>query len=194
MKVKICGIRTIEAAIAAVEAGADFLGFNFVPTSRRRIEVDIARQIAKEVKEKIYIVGVFQNQDIEKIEDIVEYVGLGFVQLHGDESPAYVEQVKTKVIKVFNSKTINTMSRYSDCMYLLDRDKQGEGEMIDLEKARVTAKKFSLFLAGGLTPENVKDAIEKVRPYAVDVASGVETNGEQDLEKIKLFIERAKVL
>lgn len=190
-RVKICGIRTIEAAIAAIEAGADFLGFNFVANSSRRIHIDMATKIASMVYGKVKLVGVFQDQKIEKINQTAKILMLDFVQLHGKENNEYIAQIRKPVIKSF---TLLDNPEIIQAKYLmLDRVVQGQGAMVDLQKAALLAKNFLLFLAGGLTPENVKEIVKKVQPYAVDVAGGVETDGVQDVEKIRKFIERAKI-
>lgn len=192
VKVKICGIRTVDAAIAAVDAGADFLGFNFVPNSKRRITKQQAKKISDTVRGKITLVGVFQNQDMEEVNGIAKYVGLDFVQLHGKEDNEYIQKVKRPVIKSFTllDKPEVIQAEY----FMLDRVAQGQGDIVSLEKAALLARNFLLFLAGGLTPENVKKIVKEVRPHAVDVAGGIETNGAQDTEKIRLFIERVKSL
>lgn len=189
-KVKICGIRDIEAAIAADDAGADFLGFNFVPTSQRYIDPMFAQKIIKLVKGKVKIVGVFQNAKVSDVNDIVSKLGLDFVQLHGKEDDDYISNVAVPVIKSFKVDDVihNTKAAY----VLLDRVKQGEGKMVDLEKAAKLAANFPLFYTGGLNPDNVAKVVKKVKPFAVDVAGGVETKGIQDLEKIRLFIKNAK--
>lgn len=192
VKVKICGIRTLDAAQAAVDAGVDFLGFNFVPKSKRYIAPSKAKKIIETVKGRVNIVGVFQNAPLEEVNKIAEDLPLGFVQLHGAESPEYILDVKANVIKVFSLVTAGTMLRYSVSLYLLDRKKQGEGRMVNDKKAARLAKRFPLVFSGGLTPKNVSDVIKIVRPVMVDVASGVETDGKQDLKKIREFIRRAK--
>lgn len=188
--VKICGIRSLEAAKAAVNPGADFLGFNFVPTSKRYINPSDAVKIINEVRSKVKIVGVFQDTDVNYVNNISLNLELDFVQLHGQENLEYIQKVQAKVIKA-----ITTSDKINPCgidYFLLDRVKQGKGEMIDTHQARAIADIYSIFLAGGLTPENVTKMIKKVHPFAVDVASGVETNGIQDIEKVKTFIRNAK--
>lgn len=192
VKVKICGVRTFEAAIVALDAGADFLGFNFVENSKRRITKQQAKKIADAVRRKIMFVGVFQNQPLGEVNDVAKEIGLDFIQLHGKENNEYIQKVKRPVIKSF---TLFDNPEAIKAKYLmLDRVVQGQGDVVNLEKAGELAKAHSLFLAGGLRPENVAEVVTKVRPYAVDVAGGVETNGVQDMEKIRLFIERARSL
>lgn len=188
--VKICGIRSLEAAKAAINSGADFLGFNFVPTSKRYINPSDAVKIINEVRNKVEIVGVFQDADVNYVNNISLNLELDFVQLHGQENLEYIQKVQAKVIKA-----ITTSDEINPCgidYFLLDRVKQGKGEMIDTHQARAIADIYLIFLAGGLTPENVTKMIKKVHPFAVDVAGGIETNGKQDLEKIKLFVRNAK--
>lgn len=190
VKVKICGVRTLEAAQVAIEAGADYLGFNFVPSSRRFIKPEQALEIINKIKGKLKIVGVFQNADIKMVNQLVKQLDLNFVQLHGQESPEYIKHIQSKLIKVINS--FNETNSYTVDYFLLDRMKQGEGEMVNVDEAMLTANKYPIFLAGGLTPENVAGVVKKIQPFGVDVASGVETNGKQDIEKIKAFIISAK--
>lgn len=199
MLVKICGIRTIESAQAAVSAGADLIGLIFIPESKRKITVEIAKEIADKVRNQVKIVGLFRNQPLEEVNRIIDQVGFDYIQLQGEEDPDYVDQVHCKVIKGFPlaanfdlEKTKQEMKSYKVDYFLLDRIVQGQGEMVDLAKAKELAKEFPLFFAGGLNPENVAEVIESVQPLGVDVASGVETNGQTDIEKVKLFTNRAK--
>lgn len=190
VKVKICGIRSFEAAQAAVETGADFLGFNFVPTSKRYILPSIAEKIISKVKGKPQIVGVFQNAPIKLVNDLVSVLGLDFVQLHGNENNEYINKVSIPVIKYITmNHQINSIKA---AYFLLDRTKRGTGKMVNLKKAADLAYRFHIFYAGGLNPQNVADIIRQVKPFAVDVASGIETDGIQDIKKIRLFIENAK--
>lgn len=188
--VKICGIRTIEAAVAALDAGADFLGFNFVPTSKRYIDPKDAEKIIEEIEiSGVELVGVFQNEEFGKVNKIAASLGLDYVQLHGEEDNEYISKIDFPVIK---SITLNDNPRLINAEYFLLDRKGRTGDIVDLEKAAEMAKKFQIFFAGGLTPENVSEIVVKVQPFAVDVAGGIETDGVQDLDKIKLFIENAK--
>lgn len=206
MLIKICGIKTLSAAKAATEAGADFIGFNFVPTSGRYITPVRAHSIIKEtdlhkVKKghRSVIVGVFQNQPLEYVNKTDWKLRLDYVQLHGDESPEYCAQIKAPIIKAFNldsdfdvQAVTNDMKKYKAVFYLLDR-KGREGEPLNFKKVAELAEKFPIILAGGLTPENVATAVAASGPIkAVDVAGGVETNGEKDLQKIRRFIEKVR--
>lgn len=189
VKVKVCGIRTIEAAQIAIDAGADFLGFNFVTSSKRYINPADALKIINLIKGQVKIVGVFQDANINYVNKIATKLGLNFIQLHGSEDNKYISQLDLPVIK---STIINDQSQKIHAKYfLLDRPNR-KSAMVNLETAAQLAAKFPIFFAGGLTSGNVADAIDKVHPFAVDVAGGVETEGSQDLTKIKLFIKNAK--
>lgn len=190
VKVKICGIRSIEAARVAVKEGADFLGFNFVPTSARFIDPGNALEIISAVRGRVKIVGVFQDANISLVNQIASNLELDFVQLHGHEDNEYISQIKVPVIK---SITVDDRPEELQVDYfLLDRSDRGEGELVNTDKARLIALQYQIFLAGGLTSENVSEAIQKVSPFGVDVAGGVETDGVQDINKIKEFIKNAK--
>lgn len=188
-KVKICGIRTLQSALVAIHVGVDFLGFNFVPASSRYIDPDEAKKIITKIRGKTKIVGVFQNAEIFYVNKLSKKLKLDYVQLHGNENAEYIEQIEAKVIKkIHEMPSIND----SVAFYLLDRKIQGKGKIVAVEKAVMIAKKIPIFLAGGLTSENISMAIEKVKPYAVDVASGIETNGEIDQQKVTHFIKNVK--
>ncbi len=191
VKVKICGVRSLEMAQLAIDAGTDFLGFNFVPTSKRYLDPKSAEKIVSKIKGKIKTVGVFQNERIDEINKIAEKLDLDYVQLHGDEDVEYRKKIKRKIIQKIHTDWSFTDKQ--NCEYfLLDREVQGKGKMIDLKIAKELTKYFPTFIAGGLTPKNVKDVVRKVKPFAVDVAGGIETEGEPDVKKIKLFIKNAK--
>lgn len=199
MKVKICGIQTLQDAKHAIDAGADYLGFIFVKSSKRYIEQVVAKKIISEVKSEIPIVGVFRDNELEEVNSLCEDLGVDFVQLHGEECPEFCEKVNRPVIKSFGlppkfvvNNIIQKMKRYDVQYYLLDRKKPGEGESLSLESSAKIAYSFPLFFAGGLTPENVGEVVRQVKPFAVDVISGVKTNSEFDFEKMKRFIENAK--
>jgi phosphoribosylanthranilate isomerase len=197
--IKICGIRSDMAARTAIYAGAKFLGFNFVPGSKRRVSPEIAKQIIDQFKAQVKIVGVFQNQDIEEVKEIAETLDLDYVQLHGEEDPAYAQEIGRPIIKVLQlesefdiTQVLKEMNKFKTDLFLLDRKKQGKGKLLDPKHLSIIAKEKQIFVAGGLTPENVAEVVRLVRPFGVDVAGGIETNRIEDTEKIKSFIERAK--
>lgn len=200
VKIKICATRSLEAAQIAVFEGAEFLGFVFTPLVKTHtVNMYVAKIISKKLKGKINLVGVFQNMQLDLVQKIIKDCNLDYAQLHGDESMGYINQIKIKVIKAFRfsgdfdiEEARNRMRQFKADYYLLDRMKQSEGPMLNLEKVAILAKEFPLVFAGGLNPDNVAEVIKKVKPQMVDVASGVETDGMQDLKKIKRFIREAK--
>jgi len=198
-KVKICGIRTSEQAFIAYEAGADFLGLQFVPSSKRVVDVAEARKMSDRLKGKIPLVGVFQNQPPDEVNRISREINLDYAQLHGNEDIEYCKKMVVPVIKSFclpfgfdPADTLVLMKKYIAAFFLIDREKRGEGKMLPIKNAALLANTYPVFLAGGLTPENVLEAVKNVKPYAVDVASGIETEGIPDSGKIRLFIQHAK--
>jgi phosphoribosylanthranilate isomerase len=197
VKVKICGVRTFAEAEAAVEAGADGLGFNFWPASPRFIEPDAAREIIRELSPLVSSVGVFVNEQPERILEIASRLDLSAVQLHGDESPevcAGLAPLKViKALRVAGDFDLNQISEYAVDMVLLDTGVKGSyggtGRSFDWGIA-VEAKRLApIILAGGLTVENITDAIVQVKPVAVDVCSGVEAEpGRKDFRKLDEFM------
>ncbi len=198
-KVKICGIRRLESALTAVRAGADYVGFNFVKASKRYIKPDKAKKIAMNVKGKIQCIGVFQNNPSEEVNRIASDLELDFVQLHGKEDNEYIKKIHAKIIKAISvpsdmttKQLIANMYAYTADFLLLDREHQGKGNTIDIELAKYVADRFPIFFAGGLYEDNVASIISLVKPYAVDVAGGIETRGREDDDKIIRFTKRAK--
>lgn len=200
MKVKICGIKTIEEAQAAFDAGADFLGFNFVPASKRLISTETAKLIIDKLPKEILKVGVFKDEDILKINKLINYLKFDYVQLHGNESPEYVAQIKgAGIIKTVSlptdfdvEKTLEKMKKHQVDYFLLDREMQGTGKLLNPAKVRQLTSIFPIILAGGLTVENVAEAVGIARPQVIDVAAGVETDGAKDKNKIMEFIQTVK--
>lgn len=200
IKVKICGITNLEDARAAVEFGADALGFNFYRESPRYVAPDIAEDILEEIPPSIWKVGVFVNEAEEVVKDLSSVLGLDYLQFHGDETPYYCEQFATPYWKAFrlqDEKSIEFMKKYRCDHYLVDSDARkaygGTGITGNWDLAREAKKVGKVFLAGGLTPENIEMAIQVVKPDGVDVASGVESQpGKKDMKKMEDFITRAK--
>jgi phosphoribosylanthranilate isomerase len=199
VKVKICGITRLEDAMAAIEAGADALGFNFFKGSPRCVFPETVKDIISKLPPFITTVGVFVNETAETINEILDITGIDAIQLHGDESPDFCT-LWSKVIKAFRVRDLTDLEplkRYRATAFLLDTYSKdsygGTGQIFNWDIAR-EAKRFGpIILAGGLTPGNVEDAVRIVRPYAVDVCSGIEKEkGIKDAERMKLFIERAK--
>jgi phosphoribosylanthranilate isomerase len=184
----------------AVEAGADALGFVFYDKSPRNINPLAAANIIAKLPPFIQTVGLFVNEELEKINWTADYCGLDLVQLHGDETPEECLEVNRRVIKAFRIHdivSIEPLHKYQVCGYLLDAwcpdSYGGTGKTFNWEMAAAARQYGRIILAGGLSPDNVIDAIRQVRPYAVDVSSGVESApGKKDAEKMKEFIKRAK--
>ncbi|SEN58259.1 phosphoribosylanthranilate isomerase [Mesobacillus persicus] len=198
MKVKICGLKTVEAALHAAHEGADALGFVFA-RSKRQIYAEQAREIIQELPEGIWKVGVFVNETPEKIAEIAEIAGLTHIQLHGEEETSLYRKQGKEVIKSVSIKTEEDIDRIRQIeadYILLDSPpghyKGGNGTKFNWELAAGLEVRNRVILAGGLNPENVKTAIQTVHPFMVDVSSGVETEGEKDLAKISVFIREAK--
>ena len=194
-RVKICGIRCLEEAIAAREAGAWAIGQVFAP-SPRRLEVDVAAAINRKLGRTILKIGVFVNEEVEDLRRIAASCRLDMVQLHGDEEPAYLEEVSVPVIKSFRmrgSLELEQLKRWRPWAYLFDSYRPGvyggTGESFDWSFLQEIARQERIILAGGLNTENVGRAIHQLRPMAVDVSSGVEyPGGGKDPAKIREFI------
>jgi len=197
VRVKICGIKRPEDAGAAVDAGADAIGLNFWRPGRRYIPPETARVIAGALPPFVARVGVFADEEADTIRRIADLCRLDALQLHGSESPEFCRQFDRPVlkgIKVRGPESIDGLARYRVAAYLLDTLLPGEmggtGKAFDWSLAVRAKAAGPVILSGGLTPENVGEAIRAVAPYAVDVASGVETGGEKDPAKIRAFIAR----
>jgi phosphoribosylanthranilate isomerase len=198
--VKICGITNLEDALAAVEFGADALGFNFYAKSPRRVSPEKAEKILEEIPPSILRVGVFVNEADQTVRDLSVALELNYLQFHGDETPSYCEQFAVPYWKAFrlkDEKTLELMKKYKCDYYLVDtfltQAYGGTGVTGNWELAREAKKMGKIILAGGLTPENVADAIRTVKPDGVDVASGVEEKpGRKDAAKVERFISNVR--
>jgi phosphoribosylanthranilate isomerase len=197
VRVKICGVRTLEEARAAVAAGADALGFNFWPRSPRYVAPADAGGIARQLPPLVSLVGVFVNEERGRINATAATVGLHAIQLHGDEPPAFCEGFGglrvIKALRVSADFDCRELERYAVAMILLDAGVKGSyggtGQRFDWRTA-IAAKRYApLMLAGGLRADNVAEAITAVRPAAVDVCSGIEAEpGRKDLRKLREFM------
>ena len=197
MLVKICGITRLEDAVVAVECGAQALGFVFWPGSPRAIDPSRARAIVRTLPPFVTAVGVFVNQAVEYVNQVAALVGLGVVQLHGDESVVYASGISQPVLKAL---TVDA-ARGPACeqwpattMILLDAHdpvrRGGTGQTIDWTEAASVASRRRIILAGGLTPDNVACAIASVRPFGIDVSSGLEqAPGIKDRGRIRSLFE-----
>jgi phosphoribosylanthranilate isomerase len=198
--VKICGITNLDDALAAVEAGADALGFNFYQRSPRYIEPESAREIVDRLPDNVISTGVFVNEDLENAEQIAATADVSMLQLHGDESPEYCKRLKDKglyVVKVFRTGddfTLDRLGEFDVPLIMLDaattKARGGTGTVSDWSKARETVKLYPrMFLAGGLTPENVAAAIDAVEPFGVDACSLLESAlGRKDHQRVRDFV------
>ena len=200
MRVKICGIMNVHDALAATEYGADAIGFVLYRSSPRYIDLGTVKNIMAQLPPFVTTVGVFANAEEREIRSVVEECGIDVIQLQGDEPPDLCRRLGSRVIKAIRVRdrfSLNKMIPYKVRAYVLDTYREGQlggtGETFDWDLA-FQAKKFGkIILAGGLTPDNVRQAVEQVRPYGVDVSSGVEERiGKKDLTKLKRFIEIAK--
>ncbi|MFP5115094.1 phosphoribosylanthranilate isomerase [Bacillaceae bacterium C204] len=199
MKVKICGITDVETAVTAAQFGADALGFVFAE-SKRRVSVAEAQEIISHLPKEIYKVGVFVNESSDAIEKIASTVGLTHIQLHGDEPAAFSALLSLPVIKAISfqgNEKLTALANFPSDFILLDSPKGkyrgGNGTVFnwsEVDPDVINTKK--IILAGGLHADNVEEAIKIIKPFMVDVSSGVETDGKKDLRKIKTFIETAK--
>ena len=195
--VKICGITDVDDALLAVALGADAVGFILAP-SKRQIAQTRVRDIAARIPAEVLTVGVFRNESKERVVDVVYSTGLRAVQLHGNESPAEVAWIADRVPMVIKavaagSEQAALAAEFVAPIILIDAVQPGGGEVFDWSLARSMPEDKRVLLAGGLTPENVASAIEVVRPWGVDVASGVEKEpGRKDPSALRRFIQNAK--
>lgn len=198
VKVKICGLRDAASALAAVEAGADAVGFVFAP-SLRRISKEKAREIIKILPPFVERVGVFVNMPPWEVTEIADFCGLTTIQLSGEEPPDYPLPDRYKVIRGFRlggERLPGNLSQYRGDAFLFDTYRPGcyggTGQAFNWDLLKKIHSPKPVILAGGLNAGNVQEAILAVRPYGVDVSSGVESNGQKDAAKIKEFVKLAK--
>lgn len=213
--VKICGFQTPGPALAAVEAGADAVGLVFVPSARRCVTVDQAEDILREVRRSGLrtprIVGLFADQPADEVNDAVRALGLDAVQLCGDEGVRYCAGIGAPVYKVIAiDPEVPTEAQMPRIMVMQQRhalaghrividakadgEYGGTGKRFDWDLAAGLAQAFEMSLAGGLSPDNVAEAVERVRPWGVDASSGVEADGEKDPAKVRAFVENVRAI
>ena len=199
VKVKVCGMTSLKDALNAVEGGADAVGFIFYKKSPRSVTMKTVREIVLELPPFVDTVGVFVDETAEQINKIADYCNLDIIQLHGDESPTFCKKIRRKVIKAFRIKDMQSVKKISNFQvsgFLLDTFSEklhgGTGKVFDWNLA-LPAKKFGpVIMAGGLTPNNVQQAVRQIRPYGVDVCSGVESEpGIKDHKKVRAFLKNA---
>lgn len=202
-RVKICGITNLKDAKAAVEIGADALGFVFYKKSPRRISVRDAKYIIENLPPFVERIGVFVNERKETVKKIIKKCNLSAVQFHGDETPKYCSSFKglkvTKAIRIKDKKSFKKLTSFNNVgAILLDAFQEqkfgGTGKCFDWKLLRKYKKnKLPIILSGGLRPDNVTQAIRSVRPYAVDVSSGIESRpGKKDTRLMKAFFENIR--
>jgi phosphoribosylanthranilate isomerase len=203
-KIKFCGITNVDDAERAVTAGAWAIGLIFWPRSPRRCEPGAAVEIAAAVKRRAEAAGVFVNATLDHVAETAEAVGLTMLQLHGDEGPAYCAEAARrtgckviKAVRVRSGADVRALKPFHTDYHLLDSFTAGvpggTGETFAWEIARTHRGRTPVILSGGLTPDNVAEAIEAVRPFAVDVASGTEASpGTKDPEKLRAFADAVR--
>jgi len=198
VRIKICGVRDPRIGEAAALAGADAIGMVFAP-GRRQVTPEQARAICQAIPPLVARVGVFVDTPAAEVRQIAHYCGLDLVQLHGRESPDYCRELGLRCIKAVparNRQTLEQASIYPVAALLVDTYLEGvaggTGQPFNWRLLENLPLKAPLILAGGLNPANVGRAVALVRPYGVDVSSGVEVNGQKDLQLIKAFIKRAR--
>jgi phosphoribosylanthranilate isomerase len=210
-KIKICGLSEIQHALAAAKAGADFIGLVFAP-SRRRVSTQKALQIVKAIQRlrpHPDIVGVFANSTTEEVNRIADYCSLDWVQLSGDETWHYCQQIERPVIKTIHVLITKTTEEIVDEItvghQLLPHGRLfchldskvgdthgGTGQTFNWQLAKEVSSRFSVIIAGGLTPDNVGQLVKEVQPWGVDVSTGIETDGRKDVAKITAFIQAVR--
>lgn len=205
-KIKICGITNAIDALHAVGAGADALGFVFYKKSPRHVSLPVVKRIVADLPPFVLPVGVFVNEEAKVVRDVMDECGLALAQIHGDETADYCERLGRPVIRGIRLRDRNTflaMAEYKGRArvrgFVLDAFSEdaygGTGTVTDWNVAAEAAQSFSFLLAGGLTPENVQEAIKKVLPYGVDVSSGVEASRrKKDPARINAFIRAVKLV
>ena len=203
-KIKICGITNPIDAFHAVDAGADALGFVFYKKSPRHVSPNVVKSIVSDLPPFVLPIGVFVNEEPQVVRDVMDECGLAFAQIHGDETADYCESLGRPVlrgIRLRDRATFLAMAEYKGRSrirgFIVDAFSDaaygGTGKTPDWALAAEAARSFSVLLAGGLTPDNVQKAVQSVRPYGVDVSSGVEaTPGKKDPAKIQAFVEAAQ--
>ncbi|TKD10390.1 phosphoribosylanthranilate isomerase [Polyangium fumosum] len=200
LHVKICGFTRVDDVEAAVSAGADMIGLNFVSGSPRRIDVTLARALVSAARGRVEIVGVVADLDPARVAELVAEVGLDRVQLHGDELPEVIDALGPrafKALRIGGAEDVALAARYGGDLLLVDArvpgQQGGTGVRVDPALVVELARARRVLLAGGLGPDNVAEAVRVVRPWGVDVASGVESApGIKDERKMRVFVSEAR--
>jgi phosphoribosylanthranilate isomerase len=198
--IKVCGVCCVADAVACAEAGVDAIGLNFAPESPRRIDEDEARAIAGAVRGQVELVGVFVNPLLDHVKRVDAFLELDRIQLHGEESPAFCRALGSRVMKAFRVERdtdVRELALYDGDWFLLDARvrhvRGGSGQSFDWRLAAAAKEYGRIVVAGGLTPDNVGDAVRVARPDGVDTASGVErAPGMKDPKRVAEFVAAAR--
>jgi phosphoribosylanthranilate isomerase len=202
-QIKICGLKNMDEALACADLGADAIGFVFYPKSPRYVHPEQAQKICDILPKKVLTVGVFVNEPVETIRDIAVTCGLGAIQLHGNESPKFVEELKRRRLQIIKAlymvhePSVENAFLYNATAFLVECQKDilpgGNAMTWKWEEASDFGEHYPFILAGGLAPDNVEEAVNGAKPDAVDVSSGVESSpGKKDMIKVKNFIRNVK--
>ncbi len=199
MKLKICGVKTAEEAEALKASDIDYIGLNFVPSSKRCISLEAAQTILAILRgSSVKTVALFQNQPLDMVEEYARQLNVDYVQLHGDEPAEYARSIQAPVIRAIAVKPgatadelIKLVKNYPADYFVLDRHTQGQGDIVDngLAAQVIAAAPNKVCLAGGLTPDNLTDVLAKAQPYAIDISSGVRNGGDIDIAKVNRCLE-----
>ncbi len=195
MKLKICGVQSVREARRLADLGVDFISLNFVLTSLRRIDVATAKAIAAALRgSSVQVIVLFQDQPIEEVSHFIQEIQPDYAQLHGSETDAYINALTVPVIKAFTPRQFQKQAFLlpaSAAYYLLDRDERGKGPVVDTTIAAriIAAYPERVFLAGGLTPDNLPAMVAAVKPFGIDVAGGVRTGDVLDFAKVEKILD-----
>ena len=200
-KIKICGIRRREDIDLVNYYKPDYIGFIFYEQSKRYIDMNTAKELISNLDTNIKTVGVFVNEDVNTVNSISDFLGLNVIQLHGEESSDYIEKLNNKkiwkAIIVKNDFNFETLDKYKVTAFLFDtlsiKGYGGTGEVFDWSILKNLNTKYKIILAGGINKDNIISAIEAVKPFCIDVSSGVELNGYKNKDMLKSFFEALKV-
>ena len=190
MKIKICGMRRLEDIEIINKYKPDFVGIIFYPKSKRYVDLETAKLLVEKLDKNIKSVGVFVNEEADKINEILDYTGINIAQLHGDESPEFCKKIKKEVWKALSVKDENILDELKKykkdvSLILFDNAKGGSGKIFDWNLIKNLDKDLKIALAGGISAENIEKAMKEIKPNLIDVNSCIETDGFKDEEKIK---------